>query len=41
MISGLINAMLQYTNNNAINKVTSGEVSNIMNQLKTVGVSIP
>jgi hypothetical protein len=41
MISGLINVMLQHTNNNTINKVTAGEVSNIINQLKAVGVSIP
>ena len=41
MISGLINTMLQYTNNNAINKVSTDDVRNIMNQLKAVGVSIP
>ena len=41
MISGLINTMLRYTNNNTINKVTAEEVRNIMNQLKVVGVSIP
>lgn len=41
MISGLINTMLQYTNNNTINKVSADEVRNIMNQLKAVGVSIP
>ena len=41
MISGLINTMLQYTNNNAINKVSADEVRNIMSQLKAVGVSIP
>ena len=41
MISELMNAMLQHTNNNAINRVTAGEVRNIMNQLKAVGVSIP
>ena len=41
MISELMNVMLQHTNNNAINRVTAEEVSNIMNQLKAVGVSIP
>jgi L-aminopeptidase/D-esterase-like protein len=41
MISELMNAMLQHTNNNAINRVTAGEVRNIMNQLRAVGVSIP
>lgn len=41
MISGLINTMLRYTNNNTINKVSADEVRNIMNQLKAVGVSIP
>jgi hypothetical protein len=41
MISGLIDAMLQHTNSNAINRVTANDVSNIMNQLKAVGVSIP
>jgi hypothetical protein len=41
MISELMNVMLQHTNNNAINRVTAGEVRNIMNQLKAVGVSIP
>jgi L-aminopeptidase/D-esterase-like protein len=41
MVSELMNTMLRHTNNNAINKVTAGEVSNIMNQLKAVGVSIP
>lgn len=41
MISGLINTMLQYTNNNTINKVSADEVRNIMSQLKAVGVSIP
>ena len=41
MISGLINTMLRYTNNNSINRVTAEEVRNIMNQLKAVGVSIP
>ena len=41
MISELMNTMLRHTNNNAINKVTAGEVSNVMNQLRAVGVSIP
>ena len=41
MISELMNTMLRYTNNNAINRVTAGEVSNVMNQLRAVGVSIP
>lgn len=41
MISELMNTMLQHTNNNAINRVTAGEVRNIMDQLKAVGVSIP
>jgi hypothetical protein len=41
MISELMNTMLRHTNNDAINKVTAGEVSNIMNQLRAVGVSIP
>ncbi len=41
MISGLINTMLRYTNNNTINKVSTDEVRNVMNQLKAVGVSIP
>ena len=41
MISELMNTILRHTNNNAINKVTPGEVRNIMNQLKAVGVSIP
>jgi hypothetical protein len=41
MISELMNTMLRHTNNNAINRVTSGEVSNIMNQLRAVGISIP
>jgi LPS O-antigen subunit length determinant protein (WzzB/FepE family) len=41
MISGLINTMLRHTNNNTINKVSTDEVRNIMNQLKAVGVSIP
>jgi hypothetical protein len=41
MIAELINTMLKHTNNNAINRVTAGEVSNIMNQLRAVGVSIP
>ena len=41
MISELMNTMLRHTNNDAINKVTAGEVSNIMNQLRVVGVSIP
>jgi len=41
MISSLINAMLRHTNNNTINKVSSDEVKNIMNQLKAVGVFIP
>jgi hypothetical protein len=40
MISELMNIMLRDTNNNAINRVTAGEVSNIMNQLRA-GVSIP
>jgi hypothetical protein len=40
MIAELINTMLKHTNNNAINRVTA-EVSNIMNQLRAVGVSIP
>ena len=41
MISELMNTMLRYTNNNAVNRVTAGEVSNVMNQLRAVGVSIP
>lgn len=41
MISELMNTMLRHTNNNAINRVTAREVSNIMNQLRAVGVSIP
>jgi len=41
MISELMNTMLRLTNNNAINRVPAGEVSNIMNQLRAVGVSIP
>jgi hypothetical protein len=41
MISELINTILRHTNNHAVNKVTAGEVGNIMNQLKAVGVSIP
>jgi L-aminopeptidase/D-esterase-like protein len=41
MISELMNTMLRHTNNNAINRVTAGEVSNVMNQLRAVGVSIP
>jgi hypothetical protein len=41
MISGIINTILRHTNNNAINKVTAGEVGNIMNQLKAVGIPIP
>jgi hypothetical protein len=41
MIAELINVMLQYTKNNAINRVTVEEVSNIMNQLRAVGISIP
>jgi hypothetical protein len=41
MISELMNTMLRHTNNDAINKVTAGEVSNTMNQLRAVGVSIP
>jgi hypothetical protein len=41
MIAELINTMLKHTNNNAIDRVTAGEVSNIMNQLRAVGVSIP
>jgi L-aminopeptidase/D-esterase-like protein len=41
MMSEFMNAMLQHTNNNDINRVTSGEVRNVMNQLKAVGVSIP
>ena len=41
LISELMNIMLQHTNNNAINRVTAGEVRNIMDQLKAVGVSIP
>jgi hypothetical protein len=41
MISELINTMLQHTNNNAINRVNAVEVRNVMNQLKTVGISIP
>lgn len=41
MISELMNTMLRHTNNNAINRVTAGEVSDIMNQLRAVGVSIP
>jgi hypothetical protein len=41
MISELMNIMLQHTNSNAINRVTAGEVRNIMDQLKAVRVSIP
>jgi hypothetical protein len=41
MTSELINTMLQHTNNNAINRVNAVEVRNVMNQLKTVGISIP
>jgi hypothetical protein len=41
MISDIINTILRHTNNNAINKVTAGEVGNIMNQLKAVGIPIP
>ena len=41
MISELMNTMLEHTNSNAINRVTAGEVRNVMNQLKAVGVSIP
>jgi hypothetical protein len=41
MISELMNTMLQHTNSNAINRVTAGEVRNIMDQLKAVRVSIP
>jgi hypothetical protein len=41
MISELINAMLQHTKNSAISRITSAEVSYIMNQLKAVGVSMP
>jgi hypothetical protein len=41
MISELMNTMLQHTKNNAINRVTAGEVRNIMDQLKAVRVSIP
>jgi hypothetical protein len=41
MISELINTMLQHTNNNAINRVNAVEVRNVMNQLKTVAISIP
>ena len=41
MISELINAMLQHTNNNSINGINAVEVRNVMNQLKSVGVSIP
>jgi hypothetical protein len=41
MISELMNTMLQHTNNSAINRVNAGEVRNVMNQLKAVGVSIP
>jgi hypothetical protein len=41
MIAELINVMLQYTKNNAISRVTVEEVSNIMNQLRAVGISIP
>jgi hypothetical protein len=41
MISELMNTMLRLTNNNAINRVTAGEVSYIMNQLRAEGVSIP
>ena len=37
MISELMNTMLRYTNNNAINRVTAGEVSNVMNQLRDCG----
>ena len=39
MISELINTMLRNSKNSAINR--AGEVTNIMNQLKAVGVSIP
>ena len=41
MISELINTMLRNSKNSAINRVTAGEVTNIMNQLKAVGISIP
>jgi hypothetical protein len=41
MISELMNTMLHLTNSNAINRVTAGEVRNIMDQLKAVEGSIP
>jgi hypothetical protein len=41
MISGLMNTMLQHTNNNVIHGVNAVEVRNVLNQLKAVGVSIP
>ncbi len=39
-MSELMNTMLQHTNNNDINRVTAGEVSDVLNQLKAVGDSI-
>jgi hypothetical protein len=41
MISELLNTMLRHTKNNTVDRVTAGEVSNIMNQLRAIGVSIP
>jgi hypothetical protein len=41
LLSGIMNAMLQHTKNSVISRVDTAEVSNIINQLKAGGVSIP
>lgn len=41
MISSLINAMLSYTKNSTIHRITPNQVNYVMNQLKASGVSLP
>jgi hypothetical protein len=41
MISQLINAMLQRSQNTTVDRTTAAEVKYVMSQLKAVGLSIP
>ena len=41
MISSLINAMLSYTKNLTIHRITPNQVNYVMNQLKASGISLP
>jgi len=41
MISSLINAMLSYTKNSTIHRITPNQVNYVMNQLRASGISLP